>query len=73
MPRNTENSNQKYNLPSLTSDIIPSLNATYNIGSNDFNWENIWLNNNAYVGNQIQLGLTSDNTILEGTNTPGDG
>lgn len=47
----------------LTGNLIPSANATYNIGSNSFQWENLYLVGVGY------LSATSDQLVLGTTNT----
>lgn len=56
--------NANVNLTSISSNVLPSANATYNLGANTFRWNELWLSGNSiYLGNTT-LSVDANNALL---------
>jgi hypothetical protein len=54
------------NLLAVTSNILPSANVTYSLGSEQFQWKDLWVSNNTiYIGN-TPLTISNGNLLVNG-------
>lgn len=54
------------NLLSVTSNIVPSVSNTYNLGSSAYQWKDLWVSNNTiYIGN-VPVGTSNGKLTVNG-------
>jgi hypothetical protein len=54
------------NLLAVSSNILPSANVTYSLGSEQFQWKDLWVSNNTiYIGN-TPLTISNGNLLVNG-------
>lgn len=50
-----------------TGNILPSANVTYSLGSEDYQWKDLWVSNATIYINSVPITLDSTNQIVVGT------
>jgi hypothetical protein len=61
------------NLIAISSNIIPSANVTYSLGSSEYQWKDLWVSNNTiYIGN-VPLTVSNGNLLVNGSLVTGSG
>jgi hypothetical protein len=61
------------NLIAISSNIIPSANVTYSLGSSAYQWKDLWVSNNTiYIGN-VPLTVSNGNLLVNGSLVTGSG
>jgi hypothetical protein len=54
--------------PIVTGNLLPSANITYNLGSTDLRWKDLWLSNSTlYIGN-VTVAATATTLTINGSN-----
>jgi hypothetical protein len=61
------------NLRAVSSNILPSANVTYSLGSEAYQWKDLWVSNNTiYIGN-TPLTISNGNLLVNGNLVTGSG
>jgi hypothetical protein len=61
------------NLIAISSNIIPSANVTYSLGSSTRQWKDLWVSNNTiYIGN-VPITVSNGNLLVNGNLVTGSG